>query len=288
MILIVGATGELGGAITRMLLAQGRDVRALVREGSNFMPLADAGVKLVWGDLKQPTSLHAACQGVQTVITTANSARRGAADNPQTVDLEGNLSLIEAARANGVNHFILVSALIADASSPVPFLAAKGQAEQALKSSGMSYTILAPDSFMEYWIANIVGSPALSGKPVPIVGSGLRRHSFISAMDVARFAVVAVDHPAARNQKLFLGGPQPISYQEVAQVFERVLGRQVQIQKFQPGEPVPGLSPGIVGLLAAMESFDSPVAMEETAKTYAVRLTSVEEFAQSMANRGQD
>jgi uncharacterized protein YbjT (DUF2867 family) len=282
MILICGATGDLGGGITRILLAQGRQVRALVRPASSYQPLAEAGAELVFGDLKDRASLDAACRGVETVLTTANSAQRGGEDNPQTVDLEGNRNLIEAAKAAGVKHFIFVSALIADPSSPIPFLAAKGQTEATLQASGMDYTILAPDAFIDFWIAFIVGMPALNGQPVPIVGSGERLHSFIAARDVAQFAVAALDHPAARNQKLLLGGPQGLSYLDAVKTFETVLGRPVTVLRLQPGEPAPGLAPDHGGMLAGFDLGELVVPMVETARTYGVRLTSLEEFTRGM------
>ncbi len=101
VILLVGATGDLGGAVTRLLLAQRRAVRALVRPRSPEGPLRQAGAEVVLGDLKDRPALEAACQGAETLITTANSARRGGEDTPQTVDLEGNRQLIEAAQAAG-------------------------------------------------------------------------------------------------------------------------------------------------------------------------------------------
>jgi NADH dehydrogenase len=265
-----------------MLLAQGRSVRALVRPASNYQPLAEAGAELVFGDLKDRLSLDAACRGVETVLTTANSARRGGDDNPQTVDLEGNHNLIEAAKAAGVKHFIFVSALIADANSPVPFLAAKGKTEATLMASGMDYTILAPDAFMDFWIAFIVGMPALNGQPVPIVGSGERLHSFIAARDVAQIAVAALDHPAARNQKLLLGGPQGLSYLDAVKTYEKVLGRPVPVLRIQPGGPVPGLPPDHWGMLAGFDLGDWVVPMDETARTDEVRLTTLEEFVRAM------
>ncbi len=145
MILVVGATGQLGGAVVRMLLAQGRPVRILVRPHSDYGSLAEAGAEAVFGDLKQRGSLDTACRGIETVITTATSAARGGEDTMQTVDLEGNRNLIAAAKAAGVNQFIFVSALPADPRSPVPLLQAKGRSEVTLRESGMPYTILAPD-----------------------------------------------------------------------------------------------------------------------------------------------
>src|SRR5436309_15416426 len=88
MILVVGATGNLGGAVTRMLLAQSKPVRILVRPQSDYQPLADAGSQVVLGDLKQHGSHEAACQGADGFITTANPAPRGGEDTAQTVDLQ--------------------------------------------------------------------------------------------------------------------------------------------------------------------------------------------------------
>ena len=85
MYLIVGATGSLGGAITHMLLAQGKTVRILARPASNYSPLAEAGAQVVFGDLKERASLDPACQGVDVLITTANSVLRGGDDTPQNL-----------------------------------------------------------------------------------------------------------------------------------------------------------------------------------------------------------
>src|SRR3954454_15187016 len=120
MILVVGATGMLGGMITRQLLAQGQPVRILVRSRSDYQPLVDAGATPVLGDLKDPASLARACSGVDTIITTANSGFRGGEDTVETVDLQGNRNLIDAARAAGVRQFIFVSTLLADPNSQVP------------------------------------------------------------------------------------------------------------------------------------------------------------------------
>jgi len=283
MILVVGATGNLGGAVTRMLLAQGQPVRILVRPQSDYQPLAEAGAQVVLGDLKQHGSLDPACEGVDTVITTANSAARGGEDTVQTVDLQGNHNLIDAAKAAGVKQFIFVSVLTADPNSPVPFIQAKGKTEDSLRASGIPYTILAPNGYMEVMVAGVVGMPAMMGQPVTIVGGGRRKHSFISASDVAAFMLAAIGNPAASNQKLRLGGPQPLSFREAVAIYERVLGHQIQVRSVAPGEPVPGLPQMVAQLLAGLDTYDSPIDMTETTRTFGIQLTPLEEIARRTA-----
>jgi NADH dehydrogenase len=266
-----------------MLLAQRYPVRILVRPQSDYRTLAEAGAQVVLGDLKQPGSLSAACEGVDIVITTANSAARGGEDNPQTVDLEGNRNLIDAAKAARVKQFLFVSVLTADANSPVPFIQAKGKTEEYLRASGIPYTIFAPNGYMELMVAGVVGIPVMMGQPVTIVGGGRRKHSFISAGDVAAFILATIGNPAAINQKLLLGGPQPLSFRDAVAIYERVLGHQIQVRSIAPGEPVPGLPQMVAQLLAGLDTYDSPIDMTETARTFGIQLTPLEEVARRSA-----
>ena len=279
MKLVVGATGQLGGLIARRLLERGTDVRVLVRPGSTYQPLVDAGALPVFGDLKDPASLDAAVQGVDVVITTANAAAGSGADNPETVDLAGNRDLIDAARAASVGQFIFTSALGCSPDSPVPFMRAKGLSEQHLRASGMPFTILAPDFFMEVWIGAIVDLALAEERPVTLVGEGRRKHSPVSMVDVTAFALAAIGHPAATNRYLAIGGPQALSWREIVAIYEQVLGRAIPIQTRAPGELVPGLPPMASGFMAAMDTYDSPLDMAETASTFGVELTSVEALA---------
>ena len=290
MILVVGATGVVGGMVTWRLLERGEEVRILVRRDSpsaqlvqqglatSAESLIDAGAQPVHGDLRYRSSLEAAVEGIQTVITTANSSMRGGEDNPQSVDLEGNRNLVEAAQEAGVEHFVFVSALGADPDHPAPFMQAKAQTEAALRDSGMEHTILAPTAFMEVWPALVVGVPALQGQTVTLVGEGRRRHSFVSNRDVAAFAVAAVDHPAALNRHLAIGGPEALTWREVVATYERVLERSIPVEFVAPGEPVPGLPDPMPEMLAGMETYDSVVEMEETSRTFGVPLTTLETF----------
>ena len=229
------------------------------------------------GDLKEPDSLKAICEGVDTIITTANAIAREGEDNVQTVDLQGNHNLIDAAKAAGVQHFIFVSVLNADPSSPIPFIQAKAKTEDYLRGSSLAYTIIAPNGYMEVMLGQIVGMPALQGQPVTIVGEGHRKHSFISLRDVAAFSVAAIGHPAALNQKLVLGGPAPISLREAVSVYERVLEHPIEVISIEPGKPIPGYPEAIIGLLGSLDQYDSPIEMSYLTHTFSIKLTSLEE-----------
>lgn len=279
MILVAGATGRLGGTIARNLLDRGRPVRALVRQGASYDTLHARGAEIVHGDLRDAPSLDAACQGTDVVITTANSARRTGADTIEAVDLNGTRSLIAAARNAGVRHFIYTSVLGADENHPAPFLAAKGHNNAALRASGMTWTILAPNAFQESWPAVVVGAPALAGQPVTLIGEGLRRHTFVSEADVAAFALAALDHPAAANRLIPIGGPEALSWRDVVAIYERVLGRRLDVRFARAGEAVPGIPPAVVPFLSGLDTYDTVFDTDAIAREFGVRLTPLEDTA---------
>ncbi|MDH4063196.1 MAG: SDR family oxidoreductase [Acidobacteriota bacterium] len=287
MILVVGATGRLGGTIAGRLLQQGEQVRALVRSESNHATLAERGAHIVFGDLRDAASLEAACRGCDRVITTANSARRSGADTVDTVDRDGTRGLIDAAAHAGVRQFMYTSVLGVDPASPVPFLAAKAQNEAHLRASGLSWTILAPNAFMESWPLMVVGMPATMGQPVTLVGSGHRRHTFVAEADVAAFAVAAITDARARDRHIPIGGPDALSWRDVVAVYERVLGRSLEVRFVAPGEAVPGIPPAVTPLLAAMETYDTVFDAAAAADEFGVMLTPLEALVrQSLAAGG--
>lgn len=271
----------LGGMIALKLIERGEPVRVLVRGAS---PLQ--GVEKVHGDLKDRSSLGPAMRGVTTVVTSATAAQRGGEDSIESVDDLGNRNLIEIAKRSGVKQFIFVSASTAEENSPVPIFAAKARAEKALKNSGMDWTILAPHVFMDVWFPLIIGSAVEAGKPVPLVGGGRKRHSFIAVEDVAEFAAAAAGNPKASKQRLVIGGPAALSWTEIVRKAASVLGRPVPSETIEPGSPIPTLPAplnGFIGMLAAgLEQQDFVIDTTKLANTFGVRLTTAEEVLREM------
>ncbi len=275
MILIVGATGRLGGQIVQRLLADGRKVRVLVRPQSDYGSLVQAGAEPVVGDLKDPASLHAACEGIEAVVTTANAAGRGGEDTFQTVDDEGNHNLINAAVQAGVERFIFTSVLGSDPDSPAPLLRAKGITEERLRASGMTFTVTQADVHMDMLIPLVVDLPLSQGEPVRVVGEGRRTHSFVAQQDVAAFTVAVLDHPAARNSTIVIGGPEPLSWRDIVSTFEQELGRPVPLETVAVGQRLPGLPDFVTDLVTALEMYDTPLDMREMTSIYGVDPTSL-------------
>jgi NADH dehydrogenase len=231
MTLVVGATGMLGGEICRLLAERRKPIKALVRGTSSpekRAALSSLGAELVEGDLKNRRSLDAACRGASAVISTASSTlSRQEGDSIETVDRLGQLSLIDAAAAAGVTHFILISFPSIDIAFPLQ--SAKRAAEERLRRGRMTYTILQPTFFAEVWLSPALGFDLVNGK-AQVYGAGDNRISWISFRDVAGFAVAALDNPHAKNAVLKLGGPDPLSPLEVVRLAEQTTGKPFNVQ----------------------------------------------------------
>ena len=231
MILVVGSTGFLGSEICRCLTASGKSVRGLVRSTSDpekVARLKAMGVETVLGDLRDPASLAAACQGMETVITTATTTvSMQPGDSIPVTDQQGQLDLVQAARQAGVRRFVYIS--IPQGMEPCPLTTAKRTVEQAVISSGMDYTILCPCLFMEVWLSPVVGFDHPNAKAT-IYGDGHAKNAYISLGDVAEYAVQSLDNPATRNALLELGHPQMHSLLEVVRIFEQASGKAFELQ----------------------------------------------------------
>jgi uncharacterized protein YbjT (DUF2867 family) len=256
MILVVGATGQLGTSVVRRLSVSKMPVRALVRRTSSFRHLEDVGAEIAFGYLRDAASLDAACSGVRTVIATATGIAPGAGGGDvKAVDDEGYAALIQACQRNGVHQFIFASMSVTPADDQVLLSRAKRLTERRLRESGIASTIFQFGMFADIW-------PALLGSRIPerdaevrslerpfwftrafrkttgdlietrgraiVPGRGDVPVSFITIDNAADLLVSAVDHPEAMNQVLEIGGPVVSTFDETVQLFARLLGRPVR------------------------------------------------------------
>ncbi|MBK9749195.1 MAG: SDR family oxidoreductase [Chloroflexi bacterium] len=277
MILVVGSTGLLGGAITRRLLATAQPVRILQRDNPAAQTWIDQGAAAVKGDLRDRASLDAACAGVDVVITTA-IARFFDGGDFQSVDLQGTKNLIDAAKAAGAKQFIYTSAYGSTKDAPAELMRVKAEVEEYLKASGVPYTIFQPAVFMEVWIGAVIGIPLQAGQPVTLVGHGNHHHHFIAVDNIAEIAVKAIGNPKAINQMIPIGSTRA-SWTEIVQMVAHATKRQIPVQYVPIGTPLPLLPDIFNALMWGMETYESSIDMKHWRQVFNVKLDSIEDFA---------
>lgn len=232
VILIVGSTGFVGSEVALKLQQHGHRVQALARGGGHHpkaQRLLGAGIRVLDGDLTRPETLLSACSNVEAVITTATSMPGGVDDGLRRVDREGSLALIDAAVRQGVRRFVYTS-YSGNIQEDCALTTAKRDCETRLLSSGMETIILRPSYFMEMWLGPALGFDPQRGS-ARICGSGEAKVSYISAFDVADFAVSAATKAyPEKNKVLEMGGPKPLSQLEAVIIFEQALGKEIKVE----------------------------------------------------------
>ncbi|WP_309672332.1 SDR family oxidoreductase [Gemmatimonas sp.] len=224
-VLVIGATGQLGGAVARRLLDTGHRVRALGRNPEKLAALKALGAEIAAGDLLDAPFVLDACSDVDQVLSTANNALGSGASSPNKVDLRAYSNICHAVREHRVSRIVHVSAQdTGGASSPVDFFRIKFHVDALVRECGVPWVLLAPTVFMEIWVETLLGGPILQGKPVMLFGDGTARANFIATDDVAEFALRILDEPSIRNTVIEVGGPTTCSFADVTTMIERRLG----------------------------------------------------------------
>ena len=229
MILVTGATGNVGSALLHRLVADGQPVRALVRDPRRLGP-DRVRVQIAMGDLVDASSFRHALRGVKTVVHLAaairDQERQGA--TIEEVNALGTLRLVRAAERAGVERFVFFSAIGTSLHSPSRFFRAKAQAEQAVEESDMQTTIFSPSIIYspgDPWITLLGRLAALP--LVPISGSGRAMYEPIWAHDVAAAVVHLLGEDGNQpHRKLELAGPQRLSYDDIVRTYLQVKHRR--------------------------------------------------------------
>ncbi len=217
MILVTGSTGKIGQHLIDALLARGADFKALARSEASTQALAAKGAAVVRGDLGDPASLGAALQGADRLFLLSSA--------PRFAELE--IPALEAARAAGVRHVVKISAFGAAADAASPLLREHAKVERWLEASGLAWTILRPNFFMQNWLA--FHAPAIrAGQPV-YANAGEARLGWIDTRDVADVAAAALTEPGHEGFVYELTGPEALSHAQVAARLSAALDREVNI-----------------------------------------------------------
>jgi uncharacterized protein YbjT (DUF2867 family) len=222
-VLVAGATGQLGGVITRKLIASGTKVRALARNREALARFApDAEIAAV--DLRDLAKLTEACRGVDQIVATANNNMGKGATSPTRIDLGAYQNLCAAARNTGVRRLTYVSYKGLSQDACVDIFRVKWYIEDAIRRSGVPYVMLRPTMFMEIWIDQLLAKAIREKGVATIFGDGNNVSNYISVDDVAEFAIRILARPEVVNEVVDAGGPSNLSQNQVATLVERRLG----------------------------------------------------------------
>ena len=217
LILISGATGNVGREITTRLSSQKIPFRAMVRsrQGAEALAALEAA-EVVVADFNDAASLTNALVGIDQAFLLTNSSEQ--AEDQQR-------GFVDVAKLVGVKHIVKLSQWAAATDSPVRFLRYHAAVEQHIRESGMAYTFLRPNLFMQGLLAfreQIIAQ----GKFFAPAGDA--KISVIDVRDIAAVAVAAMTGDSLAGRTYDLTGPEALTHAEMAQRLSKALGRTIE------------------------------------------------------------
>jgi len=232
-VLVAGGTGFIGRAVVSALRHDGHVVRVLSR-GTKANPFPhDRGITVVEGDVRDAASLADAVAGVDTVVAAVQFPghpvevkRKGLTYDE--FDRAGTENLVSAAKKAGVTRFVYLSGAGVGEGRPEEWFVAKDRAEEAVRSSGMTWTIVRPS-----WVYGprdrSLNRFALFARTMPVIplpGSGKNRVRPVHVDDVARVVATALRSPAGENEVFPVGGPQLLTIRQIVRTMLGVMGKR--------------------------------------------------------------
>ena len=223
--LVTGATGRQGGAVARQLLKRGHRVHALTRDPQKpaARALAGVGAEVVRGDLDDRLSVERALEGAYGVFAVQNFWEAG-----YEREVSQGITLADAAKAQGVEHFVFSSVGSSYRKTGIPAFEGKWEIEEHIRAIGLPYTVLRPTSLMEDWEEmreEIVGGTL--AQPLD-PDTALQQ---VSVDDVGAFAAMVFESPGGwLGREVDLAGDESTML-EIAETFGRVTGQKVEYVK---------------------------------------------------------
>ena len=292
MIAIFGGTGTLGRQLLPGLVDAGRDIRVIARHAPpRDAALSRLGVEWMRGDVRDARVLDAALRGVDTVVSAIAGFGGQDALGSKAVDRDGNLALIEAAGRAGVASVVMLSINGAGPEHPIELFRDKWAAEEALRASGLSWTIIRPTAYLESWLG-IIGGPLVETGRTRIFGTGRNPINFVSAADVARFVELAIDDSRLRSTAIEVPGPENLTLDDLASLVESASGRSgrrdhapramLRLARLATRVPKPVMS-ALISTALVMDTHDMTVDGPSLRAAFpSIRMTTGAQVAQRM------
>jgi uncharacterized protein YbjT (DUF2867 family) len=215
MILVTGATGHNGMELIQQLSKSGAIVRAMTRKPHGRASDAFPAVEFVMGDFDDAATIRRALDGVERAFLVTNSSDRAE---------EQQLRFVRVARSSGLRHMVYLSQLHAARNSPVRFLRYHAVVEEAIALSGMDYTHLRPNLFMQGLLA-FRSTIAAEGRFFAPVGDA--RVSVVDVRDIAAVAAAALTEDGHEGRTYDITGPQALTHADMAGYLSRELRKDV-------------------------------------------------------------
>jgi uncharacterized protein YbjT (DUF2867 family) len=220
-ILVTGATGTLGSEVVKQLSGNKSDVKvkAAVHSIENAKKVQHERVEAIQIDYKKPESLSSAFKGVDKLFLLTHPS-------PKTTEHE--LNLVNEAKKSGVRHIVKQSVMGADLNADVEVMRLHRQAEQIIEESGIPFTFLRPNEFMQNFVN--FHSPSIKNNNAFYLPAQDAKVSIVDVRDIAAVTVkvLANDVNGMHNNKAYLiTGPEAISYHQAAETFTNATGKKI-------------------------------------------------------------
>jgi divinyl chlorophyllide a 8-vinyl-reductase len=228
-ILVVGATGYIGNAVVAESVRQGYDVIAVTRSSKTDCQFE--GAEVVLADVTDPASIAKAFDRKIDIVISCLACRSGLARDYDEIDYKATLNVLNLAKENGTDQFILLSAICVR-KPDLPLQLAKLKMEDALIRSGIDYTIVRPTAY--FWVFDVQTRMIENGKPGYLIGAGDQAvHNPIAKEDLAEFMVGCVGNSEHINRLYIIGGPEVpgniVTYKDSLLMIFEALGKEPKL-----------------------------------------------------------
>ncbi len=224
-VLVIGATGQQGGAVARSLLQKGHRVKALTRhpDSQGAQELKKLGADVVMGDLMERSTVERACQGVSAMFSVGTFIEQGVG-----AEIRQGKTAVDVAKAVGLQHLLYTSVAGANQQTGISFFDCKNEIEQYIMSQNVPYTIIAPTFFMQNLTNEQMFLPGLREGKLSIAVSAKRTIQCIDVTNIGQFATMVFEQRSDfLSQRIELASDE-LTPVQMASTLSRICGRKIE------------------------------------------------------------